>query len=89
MLCTRRYEVHRALAKRKLLPLDIEDAPPFENDVNLVVGVRLLTVGLGSDQDVDPDLQSRGAVDDLVAPAGGLEALLDVEDTLVIHAAST
>ena len=47
--------------------LDLEDTAALEDDVDLVLVVRLLAVRLGSDEDVDPDLEARGAVDDLVA----------------------
>jgi hypothetical protein len=44
----------------------------------LVVGVRLLAVGLRSDEDIDPEFESRRFVDDLVAAVAGLEPLPDL-----------
>jgi hypothetical protein len=55
---------------------------PLEHDIDLVVLVGLLPVGLRSDEHVRAELQSRGAVDDLVAAVLGdepLAAALDVE----------
>ena len=54
----------------------------LEHDVHLVLVVRLLAVGLGSDEHVDADLEPRRAVHDLVAAAAGDErapGLVDVE----------
>ena len=46
---------HRlALGEVDLLVLDLKRAGALENDVHLVVLVRLLPVGLGRDEDVDP-----------------------------------
>ena len=62
--------------------LDREDAAPLEDDVDLVVVVRLLPVGLGRHEHVDAELEPRRRVDDLVAAAGRLEPrpdLLDLE----------
>ena len=76
-----RHEERVALAKLDLLSLDVEHAAALEGDVDLVVVVRLLAVGLGCNQDVDADLEARGGVHDLV-PAGLAEPLLhgfDVE----------
>ena len=64
-----------------MLAFDVEHAVPFEDDVDLVVVVRLLAVGLWGDEDVDADLETGGGVDDLVA-AGFAQAFLhgfDVE----------
>ena len=47
--------------------LDLEDAAALEHDVDLVLVVRLLPVGLGSDEHVDADLEPGRGVDDLVA----------------------
>ena len=54
MLCASRNEVHRPLAERKLLPLDIEDSSAFEDDIDLVVGMRLLAVGSGATSTYTP-----------------------------------
>ena len=59
---------HRlALDEVDLLVFDLERAGALEDDVDLVVLVRLLAVGLGRDEDVDADLEPVGGVDDLVA----------------------
>src|SRR5262245_41678435 len=60
-----------AFAHRDILALDLENAAAFEDDVELVVVVRLLTIGLGCDQNVDAQLEAGGFVDDLV-PSSGL-----------------
>ena len=66
-----------AFLHRNLLAADVEDAGPLEDDVQLVVRVRLLAVGLRSYQAVHADLEAGGLVDDLVATAGLTEPLLD------------
>ena len=48
-----------ALGHRDALALDLEHARPFEDDVDLVVVVGLLPVGLGRDEDVDAELDAR------------------------------
>jgi len=53
-----------------------------ENDVELVVLVRLLAIRLRGDEDVDAHLEPRRLVNDFVAAVAGSEALsysLDVE----------
>jgi hypothetical protein len=62
---------------RNLLELHLEHTCPFEDDVELVVLVRLLLIRLGRDEHVHPDLEAGGLVDDLVATAGLTEPLLD------------
>ena len=52
----------------------------LEHDVDLVVGMGLLMVGLGSDENVDADFEAGRLVDDLVAAVGGRETLLDARD---------
>jgi hypothetical protein len=47
--------------------------------------VGLLAVGLGGDEDVDPDLEAGRLVDDLVAAVPGLESLLDRADVERVH----
>src|SRR4051812_49273560 len=54
---------------RDALVSDLEDAGALEPDVDLVVGVGLLAVRVGSDEDVDAELQPFRLVDDLVAAA--------------------
>lgn len=70
-------EYSRPFSDRDLLVLDLEDPGPFEDDVELVVLVRLLLIRLGRDEHVHPDLEAGGLVDDLVATAGLTEPLLD------------
>lgn len=59
-----------AFLHRNLLPLDLEHTAAFEDDVDLVVHVGLLAVGLGCDQNVDAQLEAGGLVEDLVSSAG-------------------
>ena len=65
---------------RKILALDFERAASLDDDVDLVVGVRLLRVRVGRDEHVDADLQPAGAMDDLVAAAARLEPALRLPD---------
>ena len=51
------HEHRVALAQLGLRPFDVEHAVSLEDDVDLVVLVRLLAVGLGRDEDVDADLE--------------------------------
>ena len=53
VLRMRRDEDRLSLHDGYRCTLDLEDAAAFEDDVQLVVRVRLLVVRLGSDQDVD------------------------------------
>jgi hypothetical protein len=53
---SRRDEGGGPLLNRQRLALDREHPAPFEDDVELVVLVRGLVVGLGRNEDVDPDL---------------------------------
>jgi len=80
MLSAGAHEDGAALLELDRLALDLEDAHPFEHDVDLVPLVRLLAVGLWRDEDVDPDLDPRRFVDDLVAAVPGREPLCDVAD---------
>jgi hypothetical protein len=64
-----RDEDGRALLHARRLAFHLQDAAALEDDVDLVVLVRLLPVRLRSDEDVDPDLEPRRLVDDLVAAA--------------------
>jgi hypothetical protein len=48
--------------------------------------VRLLAVGLRSDEDIDPEFESRRFVDDLVAAVAGLEPLPDLGNPELVHA---
>src|SRR5205809_7159078 len=78
-------EDSRALSHGDLLALYLEDACPFEDDVELVVVVRLLAVRLGRDEAVDTDFEAGGLVDDLVTTAGLTEPLLDGCDFECVH----
>ena len=69
-----------------LFSLDFEDACALEDDVELVVLVRLLPIGLRRDETVDPDLEAGGLVDDLVATAGLTKPFLDGCDLERVHA---
>ena len=69
-----------AFGNRHRFTLDLEHARAFENDVHSVAVIRLLAVGLGSDEHVDAKLEARRLVDDLVAAAGGYEAVLRARD---------
>src|SRR5579862_6724830 len=56
-----------SLVEAHPLPLDLERSRALEDEIQLVVRVWLLTVGLGCDENVDADLEPGGLVDDLVA----------------------
>ena len=71
MLGTRGHEDGLAPVHIDLLPFDLEGSAALQHDVDLVVLVRLLTVGLGRHEHVYPELETRRLVDDLVASAGG------------------
>ena len=47
--------------------------------------VRLLAVRLGRDEHVDPDLERRRLVDDLVAAVPGLQPAADLLDVECVH----
>src|SRR5262249_12154662 len=64
---------------------DLEDAVALEHDVDLVIGMRLLPVGLRRDEHVDAELEAGRLVNDLVAAAGGYEIVLDVRDAECMH----
>jgi hypothetical protein len=72
---------------RNLLVLHLKQAGALENDVYLVILVGLLPVGFGGDQDVDPELQARRLVDDLVTTARLPEPRLCSGDLEVMHSA--
>jgi hypothetical protein len=80
-----------SLRELDLLALDRQHSGALEDDVDLVLLVRLLAVGLGRDEDVDADLEPRRLVDDLVAAAAGGEAppdLLDLEPVAGLQTAA-
>jgi hypothetical protein len=68
-----------------VVPLHLENARAFENHVELVVLVRLLTVRLGRDEDVDTDLEAFGRVHNLVSAPGVGKPLLDRGDLERVH----
>ena len=64
----------RSTSIRLLHPSTVRgSAPPFEHDVDLVVHMRLLAVGLRRDEHVDADLEPGRLVDDLVPASSLLE----------------
>jgi hypothetical protein len=73
VLGVRGHEGGPTLGEPKLDTLGRERPAPLEDEVELVPVVRRLRVRLGSGEDVDPDLEPVGLVDDLVA--AGLEAV--------------
>ena len=73
-------EHRHSFSDRYRLALDLERAAPFEHDVDLVVCVWLLAVGLGGDEHVDAELEPWRFVDDLVAATGGYETILYLRD---------
>jgi hypothetical protein len=77
VVCAGLDENRGAFANGNLLTLDIQHAVAFEDHVELIVLVRLLAVRLGGNQNVDPDLETGGFVDGLIATAGLPELLLD------------
>ncbi len=74
-----------AFAKGDRLPHHLEDAAAFERNVDLVVLVWLLAVGLGSDEDVDADLEPRRLVDDLVTAVRRHEPSPRLLDPEAVH----
>jgi hypothetical protein len=87
MVCARLHEDGAALFDGNLLPLDLQHTCALEDDVDLVVLVRLLPVRLRCDENVHAELEAGGFVDYLVATAGLAEALLDGVDLESVHAA--
>ena len=69
-----RHEDRLPLRELHALALELEGAGSLEDDVDLVVFVRLLAIGFGSDEDVDAELEVRRGVDDLVAALAGARA---------------
>jgi gamma-glutamyltranspeptidase/glutathione hydrolase len=59
-------EERASLLEGCLDALDVEHAAALEHDVDLVELVGLLSIGLGRDEYVDPDLEAGRRVDDLV-----------------------
>ena len=77
-----------ALGELHRLALHLERAAALEDDVDLVVGVRLLPVGLGRDEHVDAELDPRRGVDDLVAAARREQPVLRSVHVDEVHGAS-
>ena len=76
------HEQRPSLLQRRLHAFDLEHPAAFEDDVDLVVLVRLLAIRLRRDEHVDADLEPGRGMDDLVAAAalGQLPAgRIDVE----------
>lgn len=88
MVCAGLDEDGAALTDRYLLAFDLEDACALENDVDLVVFVRLLPVGLWGNQDIDTELETSGFVNDLVASAAFAQTLLGGADLERVHGAT-
>jgi hypothetical protein len=68
------------LFDRDLLTLDVERAPAFEDDVNLVPLMWLLPVGFRCHEHINPELDAGRRMDDFVASAAGREAIRDPLD---------
>lgn len=69
-----------AFGHRKVLTLDFQRAASFDDDVDLVVGVRLLGVRDRCGEHVDADLEPRRTMDDLVAAVTRFEPALRFAD---------
>src|SRR5262249_16441032 len=82
---TRAHERALTLAQLEELAFHVERAAALEDDVHLVVVVRLLAVRLRRDEHVHAEFEARRLVHDLVAAAGRRQALLRPED---LHAVS-
>ena len=85
MFSVRLYEDGTALSHWHGLTLDLEDARALENNVQLVVLVRLLPIRLGGDQHIDAHLEAGGLMDDLIATAGLPEPFFDLCDLECVH----
>jgi hypothetical protein len=77
MLGASLYENSGALSHGNFLALDLEYACPLEDNVELVITVGLLSVGLWGYEAIDPDFEAGGLVNDLVATADPSQSLLD------------
>jgi hypothetical protein len=73
-------ERRMAFAKLELFSTDLERASPFENDVELVVVVDALAVGLRGDERVDADLEPGRFMNELVTSVSGAQACLGFRD---------
>ena len=88
MVGSRRNEGCLALLDRDCLAFDRQDSASRKHDVELVVLVRFLVVGLRSDEHIDADLEPWRSVHDLVAAVRGEEAPANRLDLERIHPAS-
>jgi hypothetical protein len=79
MLRARLHIGGASLLELDLFVFDLERAPAFEHDVDLVPFMRLLAIRLGGDENVNADLQTRRLVHDLVATVTCAETLGDVK----------
>ena len=75
-----------AFTHRNVLALDVQHTGALQNDVDLVILVWLLPVGLRRDEDVDAELEAGGLVNDLIASAGLLQPLPDSGELERVHA---
>jgi hypothetical protein len=85
VVCTCFDEDGGAFAHRHLLTLHLEQPRALEHDVELVVLVRLLTIGLGCNQHVDTHLEPDGLVHDRVTAVSLAEFLLDGSNLERVH----
>src|ERR1700694_1502926 len=88
MVCARRHERRLPFSHLDGLAFDREHPASFEHDINLIILMRLLLVGLWSDEDVDADLEPRRAVDDFVASPALLQPASRQLDVERVHRAS-
>ena len=80
-----RDEERAAFLQRCLHALDFQDAGAFENDVDLVVLVRLLAIRLWRNQHVDADLEPGRGMNDLVAATLLAQLLAGCVDVERVH----
>src|SRR2546430_7204019 len=85
MLGMRLHKDSASLSDRYLLTLNLEDAGALEHDVELVILMRLLAVGLWSDEHIDANFEAGGLVDDLIASAGLTKPFFDGCDLKRVH----
>jgi hypothetical protein len=75
-----------SLAEFHALAFDLEYAPSAEDDVDLVLVVRLLAIRLRCDEHIDADLKTRRSMNDLVATVARSQPLLDALDVKRVRA---
>jgi len=85
VLSTRLDEYGAALPHGHLLALDLEHTGAVQDDVHLVILVRLLAVRLRRDENVDTEFQTGRFVDDLIASTGLAQPILDRRDLEMVH----